>query len=197
MKGIMFIEELFKAVIASEKTQTRRFSYPIIDEGSGYVFDKNQKYIYDIHDWKDQFIEDHARYHAGETVFLKEPYYLYPENPHWVAYKFDKDPLQVQYKWKNKMFMKGIHARYFIKIQDVKIEQLNEISQEDAKAEGVKRAPHRPSNCGQKLHSNNSFMDCWICSFKVLWNRINGKKCPWQNNPWVFVYEFELTPKPL
>jgi hypothetical protein len=93
------------------------------------------------------------------------------------------------------MFMPKKYARHWIKITDVRAEQLQSISQEDAKAEGVLHpAPHRCPGWTDPLKAHR---DCYICVFKLIWNQINGPKGNhWDINPWVWVYTFELTTKP-
>lgn len=88
-------------------------------------------------------------------------------------------------------------SRLFLEITNIKAERLQQISQEDAKAEGIPRAPHRPSSCGKKMHADRSIIrDCYICAFRILWNRINGSSGKhWENNPWVWVISFKKISK--
>lgn len=90
-------------------------------------------------------------------------------------------------------FMSKKDCRIRLKISQTKLERIRSISQEDAKSEGVYMAPHRPSTCGEKLHSDKSISrDCFICSFNLLWNRINGEAgFSTHKNPWVWVIHFE------
>ena len=75
MKGINFREPLFRAIVEGRKTQTRR---KIPKKQLGYF---GQKSLADLK-------TEGGRYKAGETVYLKEPYW------------FEKDISLVFFKWK-------------------------------------------------------------------------------------------------
>jgi hypothetical protein len=173
MKGILFTEEMFRAVTAGRKTQTRR-----LIPANGL-----------------------ARYKKDEIVYLKEPYEFegeqgYCADPQRVIYKFDYPlcctpgveniPDIKEIKWKNKLFMPAEYARHFIKIKDVSVERLLDISEADAKAEGVEKG-RLPGygRVGIKTY-REGFLDLFF--------RINRDLKT--DNPWVFVYTFEMTEKP-
>jgi len=101
-------------------------------------------------------------------------------------------------KWKSPRFMPKTAARYWVKITGIKVERLQDISQEDAKAEGCSHSYHRPDGEACKLYTdNNVFKDCYVCSFKTEWNILHGPNGnQWDTNPWVWVYDYELTEKP-
>lgn len=97
-------------------------------------------------------------------------------------------------KWKPSIHMPKAAARIWLEVVSVKVERLQDISQEDAKAEGVVPCPHRPASEGCTPHTDSSLhRDCFKCAFKVLWNRINQN---WNANPWVWVVEFKKVEKP-
>lgn len=107
------------------------------------------------------------------------------------SFGFDIDELD-QLRYRPSIHMPKDAARIWLLIKEVTVERLQNISQEDAFAEGVFTAPHRPSSCGNKYHSDMSnSRDCGICSFKILWININGGES-WFANPWVWVVKFEV-----
>jgi uncharacterized protein YhfF len=141
MKGICFIEHLFRLIIDGEKTQTRR----IVPENG------------------------RQRYQKDEILYLKEPYEDYDDFAH---YKYNYHSYHFEYRngnWKNKLFMPKRFARYYIKITKVSLQKLQDITQDDCVKEGVDS----------------------IQQYKDLINKINGKKT-WENNPDVWVYDFQL-----
>ena len=102
-------------------------------------------------------------------------------------------------------------SRITLEITEVRVERLQSISEEDAKAEGVfLRDPDDPtegdwdycSMCGgsglRPYLSGNLGMaetECGYCDsyrkrFHILWDKINGKKHPWAENPYVWVIGF-------
>lgn len=184
MRSILFKEELFKAVIEGRKTQTRR----IMKSPSGY-FNVSWKPDKPKEKWANQCDDEGSefalgqylqpRYPTGSIVYMKEPYLIGCNEE--VVYMFDKAPAVKQsMSWNNKLFMPEKYARYFIKITDVRIELVQDISEDDAIAEGV--AFTKYANATARYH------------FKELWESINGNES-WNDSVWVWVYEFELYKK--
>ena len=157
-----------------------------------------------------------SRYQVGEVVYIKEGHYRYG---HWQkngftktgrqkwAFKADTNtvryledtPLKVQrgrkyHGWykRSPLFMPARAARYFIKITDIRAERLQEITEEDAYAEGC------PTDIKEIMDSlpisiihrgvfNKPTPLFW---YENLWDSINPKY-PWESKPWVFVYSFK------
>jgi len=85
-------------------------------------------------------------------------------------------------KWQPSMFMPRLCSRFReVPIVDVRIERLQDISEQDAKDEGTTTKP--PSGFIHRA----SFRD----EYFSLWDSINGKTLPASKNPWVWVYEFQ------
>jgi hypothetical protein len=82
--------------------------------------------------------------------------------------------------WKPSIFMPRWASRITLEIVSTRIERLNEISEEDAKAEGVKGA----------LVSEEGVHCAYKTAYAVLWDEINGKGAG-ASNPWVWVVEFK------
>jgi len=157
------------------------------------------------------------RYRAGELVYLKEPYCLYEEkNPELkttegleIAYKYG-NKMDIEEitgisnaKWSNKLFMPEMDARYYILIIAVRCEKLQDISDEDCLREGIikKYLPYAPFlqyifqyKLNETIVESISY-DTPQEAYGALINKINGKET-WDNNPWVFVYDFCLCDKP-
>ena len=123
MKGICFVEPLFNKVVDGSKTQTRRIC--------GF----RGKDLSEVEKAK---LLAKCRYRLNEEVYLKEPY-IDDLSMDDVFYKYgEEDPmLDYSYAWKNKLFMPESAARYFIKITGVRIERLQDISDEDCLKEGI------------------------------------------------------------
>ncbi|MBD8081105.1 hypothetical protein [Chryseobacterium caseinilyticum] len=109
-------------------------------------------------------------------------------------------------KYKPSIHMPREAARQFIKILSVRLERLQNISKTDAIAEGI--LPLTMSKA-QLIEMGQQYLDYSkppeflnegldpVSSFKSLWQKINGKKIPWNENPFVWVYEYELCEKPI
>jgi hypothetical protein len=166
MQGICFIDPFFHLIIKGKKTQIRR-----LVSSSGK-----------------------PKYKKDETVYLKEPYLatinLFPcENR--VIYKFEYDN-PPNYYWENKLFMPQKYARCFIKITDVRTEQLQNISAEDCVREGIEEFEgfyFCPSGCFITPDYGNILTP--QTAYAALINKINGKRT-WERNPLVYVYDFVL-----
>lgn len=103
--------------------------------------------------------------------------------------------------WGNKMFVKADLMPHQIRITSVRIERLQDISNDDCLREGIYKQDPRPG-----VHALYAFETCtdqygstlakrWYVSpreaFAALIDKVSGKGT-WDSNPWVFVYEFEL-----
>jgi len=73
-------------------------------------------------------------------------------------------------------------ARIFLKVTNVRVEKLQDISYKDIKKEGVNLYLHG-GNCGEI---------CASVRWQMLWNKTAPKGYKWEYNPYVFVYEFEM-----
>lgn len=135
---------------------------------------------------------------VGEEVAVAQPYKniiaaITPTygSPH--AY----DRLRREEGWNNKMFVKADLMPHRIRITNIKVERLQDISEEDCMREGVWLDEELT-----RLSKKNGYGEMWRYSekccyasargaFMELIDRISGKGT-WNRNPWVFVYEFEL-----
>lgn len=98
---------------------------------------------------------------------------------------------------RSSLFMPKSVCRIFLEITDIRVERLQDISQEDAKAEGVFPMPHRPDEECKPHAKATNHGDCFRCAFKFLWNKLNGEKGHgWNANDWVWVISFKQIDKP-
>jgi hypothetical protein len=218
VKGILMKPQMIVATIEGRKTNTRRAEAglkEINQEPDAWNYLKGSSPPGKFHFYnktENSRITIKPRYQVGETVYIKEAgvwdsktkFRVYAANFNEVAYE--------KVKWQSPLFMPEWAARYFILIKDVRAERLQEITEADYQAEGVRE------RCSPYLMN---------VEFKELWDSINaipkpvysrdatGKKYishyesyPWEEgdrveiyrgkshyihgNPWIFRYEFEL-----
>ena len=85
-------------------------------------------------------------------------------------------------EWKLPDEMPRWASRIRLRITDIRVERLQDITEDDAKTEGVKpldyAAHHVADGCGARI------------AFEQLWNKINGPGA-WYENPWVWAISFE------
>jgi hypothetical protein len=227
IKPILFSTPMVQSILEGRKTMTRRIIKP-----QPLNFDVKK-----IIDW-DDVIYSLPKYKVGDILWLRETWgvatrphpikgwvdgfeykadckYIDEENdllPIYECEGFDFEKYQSG-KWKPSLFMPKEACRLFLKITNVKVERLQDISEKDAKAEGVESCIADRENfgvraAGMRLYrdydrKNNSLKD-YPCngfefaktSFETLWQSINGEQS-WNDNPYVWVLEFEQCEKPL
>jgi hypothetical protein len=204
MQGIMFTEPNFHEVLAENKNMTRR-----IAKAKGLVLNA-ETVDFPIwgHDEREipcvtfclagcsEMIDVYPRYQIGEKVYLKEPYaeayngYVHEYEPSDILLKLSKEEI----KWKNKMFMPASAARYLIEINNIKVELLQDISDEDCMKEGIKNGIKY--NLGLPFlrytyPGNDTFYKTPREAYAAEIDKINGNGT-WDSNPYMFAYEFEL-----
>lgn len=108
-----------------------------------------------------------------------------------VSYRADEDDRAV--RWRPSIFMPRWASRIMLEIDYVRVECLQDISEEDAQAEGMEYHNGQGVGCSGWRHDcehGEVYSDARK-AFYLLWQSINGMKHPWEGNPWVWVYEFE------
>lgn len=96
--------------------------------------------------------------------------------------------------WVSPLLMPRWASRITLEITSVRVERLQSITEEDARAEGVSAVwsvPWLGEGCDQP--SNSGDITSAVEAFSELWDDINGKKpgCSWDDNPWVWRVEFK------
>lgn len=203
MKKILFNDKfgLTKAVLDGRKTQTRRtITYPKTFHGKdvcGYYVCRRAAdgAITEVcmYDENESFIDEGQilpKYNVGEVVAVAQSYKeCLAENPYNRAYFLNGSA-----GWNNKMFVAADMMIHRIRITDVRVEKLQDISGEDCIKEGVRKV----------VNENGIYVQYYVgkrdnaCSFENpreafarLINKVS-KKDVWSENPYVFVYDFEL-----
>lgn len=96
-------------------------------------------------------------------------------------------------KWRPSIFMPRWASRITLEITGIRVERLQDISRADIDAEGVLATDEwieYEADMGPLQSADAHVMtprEYWADR----WNRINGKKHPWDSNPWVWVVEFK------
>ena len=183
MKKIMFNDalELTLAVLHRKKTQTRR----LVGNSAMYSYRTDSKDVVRIDISK-------APYKVGEIVAIAQSYEdvcrYYEANG-----KYPKSgELHIKYigyaGWKNKMFVSPCEMPHHIKITNIRVERLQDISDEDCLKEGIYKLSE--SNYNFKGNKERTTSRTAKDAFRKLINQLDRKM--WTANPYVWVYEFEL-----
>ena len=96
-------------------------------------------------------------------------------------------------KWKPSIHMPRHSSRILLEITDLRVERLQDISEEQAKAEGVRLyTDHAELGDWWHVEGIETYSADPRKSFELLWSSVGGN---WEANPWVWVVEFkQVTP---
>lgn len=185
MKRISFKDSgglnLTQAVLEGRKTMTRRAVIEQV-ERDAMVYAGGKSEFTRV---KFEYILKHSPYKVGEIVAIQQAYKE-------VAYYVEE--LTRTAGWTNKMFVKAELMPHHIRITDVRVERLQDISDEDCLREGViqdveLRAPRYYATAVEMVTTG-----CYTTAriaFAVLIDKVSGRGT-WDSNPLVWVYSFEL-----
>jgi hypothetical protein len=196
MKPIMMSTEDVQAVLEGRKTQTRR----VVKEdrrGEWAAVNgvrNNSEYGASVPCYlhRETAVDDISRnimypnYDVGDILWVRETWSPVQVLPKRYLYKADAenggegDGLPI--RWRPSIHMPREAARLFLRVTDVRVERLQNISAEDCEAEGhFETAPVEPRPRS------------W---FSEVWDACNAKRgYGWDSNPWVWVYTFERITK--
>ncbi len=205
-KSILFNTEMVQAILGGRKTQERRAvklpryaDNPILRDEDGYLTAE--------HIFSNERIRVNSQYQIGDILWVRETwvqlfdldgndqiiegtdkYYYAADNPDFPYTHFVRDDgiHKDTPAWRPSIHMPKEAARLFLRVTDVRAERLQDISEQDAKAESFKAT----GGCRSIKHSARiNFFEYW----DTLYTR-RGHGCT--NNPWVWVYTFERCDKP-
>lgn len=204
---------LTKAVLEGRKTMTRRIiKCPRTFRGewvAGFNIHRSPSdkkivgfpCMYDADEREFDMGEILPKYKLGEVVAIAQSYmdvdqfHRKGKNAAYLEYLDSILPkLKLYPGWGNKMFVKADLMPHHIKITGIKVERLQDISDEDCLKEGI---IHVSTFLGQKIyhtpHVNGSYLSTNVAqeAFAYLIDKVSGKGT-WESNPFVFAYEFVL-----
>lgn len=208
MKKIMFNDKygLTDAVLQGRKTMTRRSLTAITCNHIDWTaFSYGEMECYGDGDggWYD--IRCASRFKAGEVVAVAQSYKDLGYTKEWVKQHIKPnpnakptDPFEKKYPgWNNKMFVPAeLNNAHRIRITDIKVVRLQDISDEDCMKEGIQWEYIDFSLSLEKVYLYDGLkryrsLRTPRAAFADLIDKVNGKGT-WDSNPYVFVYEFEL-----
>lgn len=206
---ILFSGPMVRALLEDRKTQTRRVikttnpSETVIDmveKGGGW--------------WDARVVDGSFRiikpaYQVGDLLWVREtwcpcvhgsyePWYRHLKSPErqtdaFIQYRSDGHGDEYDGYWRPSIFMPRWASRLTLEVTGVQAERLQDISEEDAKAEGIESRPVG-GLCMYRDYSGPDpvFGASPVLSFRSLWSTIHKADGPngWAANPWVWAYAF-------
>jgi len=200
-----------RLILDGIKTQTRRVAKDIEDYKDGYPdgYDNPpQSMIKYKGKWIDDgdFVNDFCPYgQVGDRLWARETWrvdrwfnnlpsrYWLPQPKHVIDYKATPDTTSivscVYGKWRPSIFMPRWASRITLEITGVRVERVQEITEEDARAEGVEKCEgFRIYPQPKEFETVNDYR----MGFTLLWDSLNAKRgYSWESNCWVWVINFK------
>lgn len=212
---ILFSTPMVQAILEGRKTQTRRVVKPQPDARATRC--ELTKSWPKQGDWAAMLDIDHnppiievtdvfkcPYSKVGDILWVRETFRIINHsgygNPYFYkANACDMDLADKDIKWKPSIFMPKEACRIFLEITNIRVERLHDISEDDAKAEGVElyaKGIHYLNYTDQKAALTQFIYNCRTAkeSYKTLWTLINGfrdEPYAWFKNPFVWVMEFK------
>lgn len=199
-RPILFSGPMVRAILDGRKTQTRR-SAKLTDAGRVRAVGTRMNW----HPEDPNAVLACPYGAPGDRLWVKEtwacsvwrdalkPTELKTSDP--IEYRADYtstglDPLE-RGRWRPSIFMRRWMSRITLEITDVRVERLQDISEEDAKAEGCDKEIEHEEILTQADYDCGYYTPAYYaCGFERLWQSINGPDS-WSANPWVWVVTFK------
>ena len=173
-RPILFNSEMVQAILEGRKIQTRRMIKP--QPQGEWAAPGRTMCKYGV---------------PGDRLYVKETWrpkgHNFPTgHPYEYKATAEQDGVPLDEPWKPSIHMPKDAARIWLEITDIRVERVQDITEEDAFNEGVLTSTlNHP-------HYVYTFRE----GFQHLWDSINAKrdngKYSWEQNPWVWVVEFKM-----
>lgn len=196
IKPILFNTEMVRAILDGRKTCTRRIckdanecTVPDMD------FYNADRRTYAVHNFVDKehteqlsTAERTCPICTGDILYVRETWKEAPKGYYYYE-DWQKDDIADVTKWKPSIHMPKEAARIWLKVTDVRVERLQEITSEQICREGVEVEYPHVLNGEEKRYA---FSRLWDSTIK----KSDLDRYGWNASPWVWVIEFERCEKP-
>lgn len=192
MKPILFNTEMVREILDGRKSCTRRLVKFLLGENpkwTGYIKDGLMLY-----NGRNEPCIRTQPYQSGDILYVRETWckglerYIYRAD-YSDTEKFYQDGKEINMKWQPSLHMPKEAARIFLRVTNVRVERLQEITSEQICKEGVEvEDPYVLNGEGKRY----AFSNLWNSTIK----ESDLDRYGWNANPWVWVIEFERCDKP-
>lgn len=214
-RPILFSTPMVQAILAGRKTVTRRTVKPQPPEddaplATGWFHPETADGGPGPHTFGVYGVDWHVRCPYGapnDWLWVRETWSARTARGFWAASARDVGSLDVKiYRaswptpsrpapphWLSPIYMPRWASRITLEVVSVRVERLQEITEEDARAEGVRPSDAAvvfQNDASGRPHQRSDMGMTHLGAFAVLWDQINGKRAPWASNPWVWRVEF-------
>lgn len=200
---ILFNTEMVRAILDGRKTCTRRICKDAnectVPDMEFYNADRR---TYAVHNFADKehteqlsIAERTCPICPGDILYVRETWKKAP-NGYYYYEDWQRNDIADVTKWKPSIHMPKEAARIWLKVTDVRVERLQDVTEDGAKAEGAidnRGFIHSPENEYDRIYTaREHFIKIWNSTIK----KSDLDRYGWDANPYVFVIEFERCEKP-
>lgn len=194
-RPILFSGHMVRAILNGQKTVTRREIKPSMRsaDSSFELHQQEDESWRPMHTFDESCMDAKGTEHPivcpygqpGDRLWVREAWaqinVAQAPGESWVVYRECDNRTDYGGPWKPSIHMRRRDSRILLEVTDVRVELLQDISEEQAEAEGVGFLRHAP-DADETLTAAQLF--------ECLWSSINGDES-WHGNPWVWVVEFK------
>lgn len=198
IKPILFNTDMVRAILDGRKSCTRR----ICKDANEYTvpdmeFYNADKRTYAVHNFVDKehteqlsTAERTCPICTGDILYVRETWKEAPKGYYYYE-DWQRNDIADITKWKPSIHMPKEAARIWLKVMNVRVERLQEISAESALAEGADKYIHTNGGLDENM-TITSFIGIWNSTIK----KSDLDRYGWDANPYVWVISFERCEKP-
>ena len=194
IKPILFNSEMVRAILDGRKDATRKIVKGFIPDDAvwGYTAFTPKGYISCRGTFADGYGEKFFKLpcEPGDILYVRETWKKAP-NGYYYYEDWQRNDIADVTKWKPSIHMPKEAARIWLKVTDVRVERLQEISAESALAEGADKYIHTNGGLDENM-TITSFIGIWNSTIK----KSDIDRYGWDANPYVWIIEFERCEKP-
>ena len=186
IKPILFNTEMVRAILDGIKTCTRRvLKQPFEVHPNGYITKPRGT---------ERLCPYIPPYQPGDILYVRETWCKGSYGDEKEKYYYKADDNNFFCTWHPSIHMPKEAARIFLKVTDVRVERLQDITDDGAKAEGANWKNGKNVGWEEKMRRTavERFAEIWESTIKKTDKHIHG----WNANPYEWVVEFERCEKP-
>lgn len=219
IKPILFNTEMVQAIMDGRKSCTRRVVKPQWEEcphckyvHNEYIYDEMAENVYCARCGYPLEPERRSPYQPEDILYVRETWHRYTKRvgkgegchleEHYGYKASIANSEDAEEPWKPSIHMPKKAARIWLKVTDVRVERLQNITPKDAENEGVGNLFYEDIGYSEKKYGTEVDSEYGIAKeqFAWLWESTIKKsdidRYGWDVNPWVWVIEFERCEKP-
>lgn len=202
-KPILFSTQMVHAILEGRKTMTRR----VVKPQPKHFLSRDARNREPIAVWIDNEKWVKPRYQVGDVLWVRETWQDLSDNEgEYVYFAEGNKGLSDRgwgaltlnnIKWRPSIHMPKEAARIFLRVTNVRVERVQDISFDDALKEGFDKRWYVYNGLSFPASEEEFNLRQYPeRGFKRYWNELNEKRgYGWDTNPWVWVIEFERISK--